>query len=168
MPIYDLICICMHLMFLFLQKNGDASSKVWFFHSHVSFRGCIWSKRTAGIIQHGSEPPLRIPTPSLACSQDSSQWRGALGKGPFRSIVDVYIMLVFEFILLLMEQFHLEWMVVRGFLQSTVGILKEVTSRYAAMLTCRLYSRPLQKIPWTIDVCLISLGPWLRLWHVLP
>ena len=89
MPIYDLICICMHLMFLFLQKNGDASSKVWFFHSHVSFRGCIWSKRTAGIIQHGSEPPLRIPTPSLACSQDSSQWRRALGKVAFRSIVDV-------------------------------------------------------------------------------
>ena len=89
MPIYDLICICMHLMFLFLQKKGDASSKVWFFHNHVSFRGCIWSKRTAGIIQHGSEPPLRIPTPSLACSQDSSQWRRALGKVAFRSIVDV-------------------------------------------------------------------------------
>jgi len=56
-------------------------------------------------------------------------------------------MLVFEFILLLMEQFQPEWMVVRGFLQSTVGILKEATSRYAAMLTCRLYSRPPQKIP---------------------
>ena len=32
-------------------------------------------------------------------------------------------MLVFEFILLLMEQFQPEWMVVRGFPQSTVGIL---------------------------------------------